>query len=54
MGNKIPMEGVTGQSLELRKKEGPSRDCPPGDPFHIQPPNPDTITYARNILLTGP
>jgi hypothetical protein len=24
-------------------KERPSRDCPPGDPFHIQSPNPDTI-----------
>ncbi|KRY63567.1 hypothetical protein T11_17367 [Trichinella zimbabwensis] len=26
----------------------------PGDPSHIQPPNPDTIAYARKILLTGP
>jgi hypothetical protein len=28
--------------------------APPGDPSHIQPPNPDTIVYARKILLTGP
>jgi hypothetical protein len=28
MGNKIPIEGVTEKSLELRKKKGPSRDCP--------------------------
>jgi hypothetical protein len=27
---------------------------PPGEPFHIQPPNPDTIAYARKILLIGP
>jgi hypothetical protein len=30
MGNKIPMEGVWRQSLELRQKDEPSRDC------HIQ------------------
>ena len=24
---------------------------PPGDPSHNQPPNPDTIAYARKILL---
>jgi hypothetical protein len=28
MGNKIPMEGVTETNMELRWKEGPSRDCP--------------------------
>ena len=27
---------------------------PPGDPSHKQTPNPDTIEYASNILLTGP
>ena len=27
---------------------------PPGDPSHNQPPNPDTIAYARKILLKGP
>jgi hypothetical protein len=26
----------------------------PGDPFHIQPPNRDTIAYACKILPTGP
>jgi hypothetical protein len=26
IGNKTPMEGVTRQSLELRLKDGPSRD----------------------------
>ena len=27
---------------------------PHGDPSHNQPPNPDTIAYAKKILLTGP
>jgi hypothetical protein len=26
----------------------------PGDPFHNQPPNPDSIAYASKILLKGP
>jgi hypothetical protein len=29
-------------------------NIPPGDPSHNQPPNPDTITYVRKILLKGP
>jgi hypothetical protein len=55
MGNKIPMEGVTETKFGAERKEEPSRDCPPphthtlGDPSHIQPPNPDTIVYARKI-----
>ena len=27
IGNKTPMEGVAETSLELRRKDGPSRDC---------------------------
>jgi hypothetical protein len=27
IGNKTPMEGVTEKILELRQKDGPSRDC---------------------------
>jgi hypothetical protein len=27
---------------------------PPGDPFHSQPPSPNTMAYARKILLKGP
>jgi hypothetical protein len=27
---------------------------PPGDSSHNKPPNPDTIEYARKILLKGP
>ena len=26
--------------------------APPGDPYHIQPPNPDTIVDANTCLLT--
>ena len=40
--------------MELRRKEGPCRDCPTGDPNHNQPPNADTIAYARKILLRDP
>jgi hypothetical protein len=27
---------------------------PPRNPSHNQPPNPDTIEYASNILMKGP
>ena len=52
-GKKYPWKELQRQSLELRLKEGPSRDCPTGNPFHKQPPNPDTIAYASKILVTG-
>jgi hypothetical protein len=55
MGNKkFPWKELQRQSLELRWKDGLSRDCPTRDPSHIQPPNPNTIAYARKLLLTGP
>jgi hypothetical protein len=44
MGNKIPMEGV------IETKFG-AETAPPGDPFHNQPPNADTIAYARKIMM---
>jgi hypothetical protein len=55
MGNKIPMEGVTETKFRT-KMEGKTiqRLSQPGDPFHKQPPNPDTIAYASKILLKGP
>jgi hypothetical protein len=28
-------------------------EIPPGDPSHIQSPNPDTIADAKKCLLTG-
>jgi hypothetical protein len=37
-----------------KKKKNHSETAPPGEPSHKQPPNPDTIAYARKILLTGP
>ena len=27
--------------------------APPGDPSHMQPPNPDTIADVKKCLLTG-
>jgi hypothetical protein len=41
------MEGVTETKFGAETAQ-------PGDPSHIQPPNPDTIAYASKILLTGP
>ena len=48
-GNKIPMGGDTWTKYgaEIEGK------APPGDLFHIQSPNPDTIVYANKCLLTG-
>jgi hypothetical protein len=51
---KYPCKELQRQSLELRWKEGPCRDCPIGDPYHNQPPNADIIAYASKILLKGP
>jgi hypothetical protein len=56
MGNKIPMEGFTEKKLGAETEERTIQKLPhPGiHPIHIQPPNLDTIAYARKILLTGP
>jgi hypothetical protein len=32
-------------------RKGHPEIAPPGDPSHIQPPNPDTIVDARKCLL---
>jgi hypothetical protein len=53
MGNKIPMEGVT-ETKFVAETEERAETAPPGDPSHIQTPNPDTIAYASKILLTEP
>ena len=50
-GTKYPRKELQRQSLELRRKDGPSRDCPTRDPSHNQPPNTDTIAYARKIFV---
>jgi hypothetical protein len=53
MWNKIPMEGFTETSSELKWKERPSRVYPTlkSIPYTITKP---TSAYARKILLTGP
>ena len=54
-GSKTPMEGVTETKFGAKTKGWTIQRLPtPRDPSHIQPPNPDTIAYARKILLTGP
>ena len=55
MGNKVPMEGDTETKFGAKTKGWTIQRLPPhGDPSHNQPPNPDTIEYARKILLKGP
>ena len=34
-------------------RKGHPASVPPGDSFHIQLPNPDTIINAKKCLLTG-
>ena len=53
-GSKYPWEEILRQSIEQKLKERPSRDCPTGDPSHIQTTNPDTIVDSNKCLLTGP
>ena len=53
IGNKIPMKGVTEIKLGAKTK-GWTIQRLPGDPSHNQPPNPDTIAYASNVLMKGP
>ena len=55
MGNKIPMERVTETKFGAKRKGwNIQRLPPPWDPSNNQPPNTDTIAYARKILLKGP
>ena len=53
-GTKCPWKELETKFGAKAKKDGPSRDYPPRDPSHNQQPNPDTIAYAREILLKGP
>jgi hypothetical protein len=50
----VPWKELQRQSLELRQKDGPSRDCHIQGSSHNQPPNADTIAYTSKILLKGP
>ena len=54
IGNKTTMEGVTETKFGAETEGMTIQTAPPGNPSHKQPPNPDTIAYARKILLTGP
>jgi hypothetical protein len=42
------------KSLTQETNSYNTKTTPPRDPSHNQPPNPDTIAYARKILLKGP
>jgi hypothetical protein len=54
IGNKIPMKGVTETKFEAKdKRMGHPETTSPGDPFHNQSLNADTIAYASKILLKG-
>ena len=54
LATKHPWKELQRQSLELRRKDGPSRDCHTQDPSHNQPPNANTIAHTSKMLLKGP
>ena len=51
MGNKIPMKRVTETKFGAETEGRTMQTAPPRDPYHNQPPNADTISYASKILL---
>ena len=52
-GNKISMEGVAKDKMWNRDcRNDHLQAAPPGDPSHIQSPNPDTFVDANKCLLT--
>jgi hypothetical protein len=50
------MEGVTESKFgaEMDGWMDHPETAPPGDPFHNQPPNVDSMAYANMIFLKGP
>ena len=48
-GTKYPWKELQRQSVEQRLHQ---ESVLPGDPSHIQPPNPETIADANKSLLT--
>jgi hypothetical protein len=54
LGTKHPWKELQRQSLELRQKDGPSRDCHFQGSIHNQPPNDVTIAHTSKSLLKGP
>jgi hypothetical protein len=53
MRTKIPMKGGTDPKFRA-EMEGRTIQRMPHPGLHPIPPNPDTVAYASNILLTGP
>ena len=51
-GIKLCIGGDTETKFGAEMKEDHSVTIPPGDPSHIQLPNPDTIVNANKCLLT--
>jgi hypothetical protein len=47
-GDKILIVGNTEKKCGAETEERPSEIVPPGDPSHIQSPNPGTIWMLRN------
>jgi hypothetical protein len=47
------MEGVIETKFGAETEGRIIQTVPPGNPSQNQPPNTDTIAYARKILLTG-
>ena len=52
-GNKISMRGDTKTVWSRNGRKGHPVTVPPGDPSHIQSPNPDTVVDAEKCMLTG-
>ena len=46
-------KGNTGAKNGAETKGKAIQASSPGDPFHMQTPNPDTIADAKKCLLTG-
>jgi hypothetical protein len=51
-GNKIPMVGDTETNYGAETEGDHPETATPGNPFHIQFPNPDTIVDANKCFLT--
>jgi hypothetical protein len=47
------MEGVTETKCGAETRNDHPETALPGEPFHIQPPNPDTFVDANKNLPTG-
>jgi hypothetical protein len=52
-GTKYPWEEIKKKILSRDRRKSHPETAPPGDPNHIQSPNPDTTVDANNCFLTG-